>query len=185
MDNGASVKSAAAALAIPERLVNAASIRRNTDQRFLENNISPLIIEKMTEPVKRRLAQISTDEGFIAAVGLANRSSMSSTEAFTFVTEVNELRSSAKQVAFITEREQDLMDRIGATGGGVLNRKPMGPKRRLNNAMGTILNLPVDLGQLVGRLVEAHRAPSTAVAAARARSRPCDPLHDRPTYGVC
>lgn len=157
MDNGASVKSAAAALAIPEKLVNAASIRRNTDQRFLENNISPLVIEKMTEPVKRRLAQISTDEGFIAAVELANRVSMSSNEAFGFVTEINERRSSAKQVAFIKEREADLSDRIGATGGGVLNRKPMGPKARLNMAMGNILNLPDDLDALTSAYVGPER----------------------------
>jgi integrase/recombinase XerD len=40
MENGASVKSAASALAISEKLVNAASIRRNTDRRFLECSIS-------------------------------------------------------------------------------------------------------------------------------------------------
>lgn len=104
LDNGASVKSAAAALAIPERLVNAASIRRNTDQRFLENKIAPLIIEKMPESVKRRLSQISTDEGFVAAVELANRANMSSTEAWDFVTEINERRSSAKQIGYVQER---------------------------------------------------------------------------------
>jgi hypothetical protein len=81
----------------------------------------------------------------VAAVKLANRSSMSSNEAFSFVTEVNERRSSAKQVDFIKEREADLLDRIGKTGGAVLNRKPMGPKARLNIAMGSILNLPEDI----------------------------------------
>jgi hypothetical protein len=142
MDNGASVKSAAAALAIPEKLVNAASIRRNTDQRFLENNINPLLIEKLPESVKRRLSQISTDEGFTAAVDLAHRASMSSTEAWDFVTEINELKSSAKQVAYVHERAGDLMERIGSTGGGVLNRKPVGPKARLNMAASTIPSLP-------------------------------------------
>lgn len=171
MENGVSVRSAAAALAIPERLVNAASIRRNTDQRFLENKISPLVIEKMTEPVKRRLAQISTDEGFVAAVELAHRSAMSSGEAFTFVTEVNELRSSAKQVAFIKEREADLTDRISSTGGGVLNRKPMGPKARLNIAMGSILNLPEDLQVPVGAFVGPPPLRSSR-RSGRARERP-------------
>ena len=110
MDNGASVRAAAAALAIPEKLVNAASIRRNTDLRFLQNGIDPLVTDKITEPVKRRLAQISTDEGFVAAVDLAHRSGMTSTEAFTFVTEINELRSSQKQVEFIQERARDMTE---------------------------------------------------------------------------
>lgn len=166
MDNGASVKSAAAALAIPEKLVNAASIRRNTDQRFLENSISPLIIEKMPEPTKRRMAQISTDEGFVAAVELAHRSNMTSSEAFTFVTEVNELRSSAKQVAFIKERERAMTEQIGATGGGVLNRKPQGPKARLSIAMGSILNLPDDLDLLKKQYV----GPEADEAAKRMRA---------------
>ena len=122
--------------------LNAASIRRNTDQRFIENNISALVIEKLTEPVKRRLAQITTDEGFVAAVELAHRASMSSTEAFAFVTEVNELRSSAKQVAFIKDRAADLSDRIGSTGGGVLNRKRQGPRTLLRLAAGRPLGHP-------------------------------------------
>lgn len=169
MDNGASVKSAAAALAIPEKLVNAASIRRNTDQRFLENNISALIIEKLTEPVKRRLAQISTDEGFVAAVELAYRSNMTSGEAFTFVTDINELRSSAKQVQFIQQREQDMTDRIAGSGGGVLNRRPQGPKARLSIAMGSILNLPDDLDLIKKQYVgpEAEEAAKRMRQAAR------------------
>lgn len=169
MDNGASVRSAAAALAIPEKLVNAASIRRNTDQRFLENNISPLIVEKMPEPTKRRLAQVSTDEGFIAAVELAHRSNMTSSEAFTFVTEINELRSSAKQVALVREREAALTDKIGASGGGVLNRKPQGPKARLSIAMGSILNLPDDLELLRKQYIgpEADEAAKRMRATAR------------------
>lgn len=92
---------------------------------------------------------------------------MSSNEAFSFVTEVNERRSSEKQVNFIKEREADLLERIGASGGGVRNRKPMGPKARLNIAMGSILNLPEDL--------QTRRALSTGVAGARA-GWCCDPV---------
>lgn len=166
MDNGASVRAAAAALSIPEKLVNAASIRRNTDQRFLENQISPLIIEKMPEPVKRRLSQISTDEGFVAAVDLAHRSAMTSMAAYELVTEINEMRSSAKQVAFIKQREQDLYEQIGASGGGVLTRRTQGPKARLNMAMGMVDNLPDDMDLLKKQ----YLGPEAEEAARRLRA---------------
>lgn len=171
IDNGATIPEAAASLALPRKVVEKASVARNTDERFLQANLPLMRIEKLSEPVKRRLAQIWTDEGFVAAVNLAIDAAMTSSEVFTFVTGVNEHRSSDKQVAFVEQQRVDVYaERIGSTGGGLFKRKGIvGPKARIGLALSNIENLPTDLEEVLKVWVGPERDEAAKRLRANAR----------------
>jgi hypothetical protein len=136
LENGANIPEAAAALNLSRKVVEKASQQRNADLRFKQANLKPMIVDKLTEPVKRRLKDISTDEGFVAAVHLTVDAALVSGEVFNLVTEINELRSSTKQVEYVKALRDNLYkDRIQGSGGGTFTRKGMGPKQRLNLAI--------------------------------------------------
>ncbi len=65
MDNGADIKTAAAMLTLPRRVLDKASAQHTADERFRKAGLTPMEVEKLSEPIKRRLANIYTDEGFI------------------------------------------------------------------------------------------------------------------------
>lgn len=142
IDNGASARNAAAALVVPHAAVIKASATRTTDQRFRAAGIPALSIEKLNERLKVRLAQVVTDEGFVALVDLAVRASLGHHEVMRLVTEINEFSSAARQVAYVQQQADMLQDAIAAAGGGVITRKPQGPKSKIGIAMGQIDNLP-------------------------------------------
>lgn len=149
MDNGATIQTAAAALVVPQNALKKASQKKGTDQRFREAGIAPLVIEKLPESVKWRLAMVSTDEGFVALTDLVAKASLGVDMVFQMVTEINEHRSSAKQVAYVEAQREVYSEEISASGGGVLVRKPMGPKARISMSMTTIMNLPEDTGVIL------------------------------------
>lgn len=142
MDQGATVVAAAAALAVPTNALKKASQKRGTDERFRHAGISPVVIEKLPESVKWRLAMVSTDEGFTALTDLAHRAALGVDEVFKVVTEINELKSSAKQVAYVENLRDVYADQMAASGGGVITRRAQGPRARIAMAIGNILNLP-------------------------------------------
>lgn len=149
IDNGTPARDAAAALSIPQRLVVAASAKRTMDQRFLDCGIAPGIVDKLGEGVKRRLSNITTDEGFVEAVDLAVKADLSSTEVNEVVKECNGFRSSSTQVKNIKEWKEYYSDRIQGSGGGTFTRAPRGPKARVGMALGAILALPEDITEVV------------------------------------
>lgn len=166
IDNGATIPAAAAALSLPKSVLNRASSKRSAERRFHDNKVSPITVEKLPETVKRRLADIHTDEGFTAAVDLAVRARLSSDEVFELVTAVNEIRSSAKQVEYIDAQAELYRERIQATAGGVLgSRRPHGPKARMQLALGTINNMPD-----TDAIVKAYRGPERDEAATKFRA---------------
>lgn len=139
IDNGANIPDAAAALNLSRKVVEKASQQRNADLRFSQSGLPPMLVEKLTEPVKRRLKDISTDKGFVAAVHLVADAALVSGEVFTLVTEVNELRDSDKQAEYVKSLRDNLYkDRIQGSGGGTFTRKGMGPKQRLGLALSGI-----------------------------------------------
>ena len=135
----------AAALSLPRALLNKASQRRTTDQRFKDNKIPALVIEKLSETVKWRLSQVNTDEGFVALTDLVYKAALNSDAVFELVTEINELRSSDKQVAWVEQRKKDMLGEISASGGGVFTRAAKGPRQKVNLALTNILNLDEDI----------------------------------------
>lgn len=158
MDHGATMPVAAAALAVPQNALKRASAKRTTDQRFREAGIAPLIIEKLPETTKWRLAQVSTEEGLVALVELAAAASLSMDTVFTMVTEINEHRSAAKQVAYVAAQREVHIDEIAASGGGVRGaRRSQGPKARISIAMGSLMNLPTDTASILESYQGAER----------------------------
>ena len=146
IDNGANIPEAAAALSLSRKVVDRASQQRNAEQRFMTNNIPLMIIEKLGKPIKNRLKDISTDEGFVAAVNLTNDAALVWNEVAELVTETNALRSSSKQVEYVASLRENLYrDRIQDSGGGTFTRKSSrGPKGRVNMSVGNLLSMEWD-----------------------------------------
>lgn len=145
LDNGANIPEAAAALNLNRKVVEKASQQRNADLRFAQSGLPPMLIEKLSEPIKRRLKDISTDRGFKAAVQLTADARLVSGEVFSLVTEVNELRDSDKQAEYVQALRDNLYkERINGTGGGTFTRKGMGPKQRINLALSNISGVDWD-----------------------------------------
>lgn len=169
MDQGANVSTAAAALSLPRRILNAASAKRTMDQRFHDNGIAPLTVEKLGEGVKRRLSTITTDEGFVLAVGLCLKAHLSSAETNELVNDVNESRSASKQVDVVHRWTEEMSERIGGSGGGAFTRPPRGPKARVNQALGTVLNLDENLDEIIQSWQEPEREEAAKRMRAAAR----------------
>lgn len=144
-DSGVPLREAAAQLSVPLNLVTKASQKKNTDRRFEECKIPLAVIDKLPESTKWRLAQISTDEGFTAAVELASKAALGVDEVFQLVTEMNELKSSTRQVKYVGDQYHVYDDRISTSGGGVFKGRGITPKGRVAGAMTTVLNLPDNL----------------------------------------
>lgn len=158
INNGATIPAAAAAVNLPRKTVDRASQQATADRRFIDNNIPRLTIEKLGVPVKGRLSQISTDEGFVAMVDLVVRAKIGSNDVFKLVTEINELRSSDKQVAYVRDLEEQYASSIQGTGGGVLNgKRVMGPRAKVGSSLTNILSLPDDLEELTSHWVGPER----------------------------
>ena len=158
IDNGANIPEAAAALSLPRKIVEKASVTRTADQRFKQANLPLMVLEKLSEPVKRRLSNVSTDEGFVAAVNLVVDAALVSGEVFTLVTDINELRSSSKQVEYVSMLRRDLYaDRINKTGGGTFTRRTLGPKSRVGLALSNLDGLPEDLEEVAKAWVGPER----------------------------
>lgn len=166
IDEGATPKTAAAALVIPLSALTKAVANRNTDQRFRASGIAPIIIEKLNEPLKRRLAQVTTDEGFVALTELVAAASLKSDVVYELVTNINEIRSSAKQVQFVELQKDVYLDDIQASGGGVITRRRFGAKQRIGMALGQVLNLPDDIEAIMA----AYHEPEREEAAKRMRA---------------
>jgi hypothetical protein len=166
MDNGATIQTASAALMVPKNALSKASQKRSTDQRFREAGIAPLVVEKLAESVKWRLGMVNTDEGFVALTNLVAQAGLGVDDVFRLVTEINELRSSAKQVAWVQQQRDVYVDEIAASGGGVLTRQAKGPKSRLSMVVGIVNNLPED----VAEIVKNYQGPEREEHAKRLRS---------------
>ena len=166
MDNGATLHTAAAALNVPRGQLERASRKRSTDERFRTLGISPVVVEKLAETTKWRLGMVSTDEGFVALTDLVAKAHLGTDVVFELVTAINEIKSSAKQVAFVESQKAVYADEMAATGGGVLTRGARGPKARLAIALGVVANLPDDNDTIV----KSYQGPEREEAAKRFRS---------------
>ena len=120
----------------------------------------PMIVEKLSEPIKRRLKDITHRQGIRRGRAISPLdAALVSGEVFTLVTEINELRDSDKQVEYIKALRDNLYrDRIQGTGGGTFTRKGMGPKQRLNLALSNIGGVNWDDMETVSRPTSARSA---------------------------
>jgi hypothetical protein len=163
LDNGADIKSAAAMLSLPRRVLERASAQRSADQRFRDAGIAPLTVEKLPEGIKRRLANVHTDEGLVAMTELAVAANLNTGEVYDAVTALNELRSGALQAEWVAAHRASYAERIQAAAGGVFTRKPQGPKQRTGMALSTVLNVDRE------ELIRAYVGPEREQAAEKMR----------------
>jgi hypothetical protein len=119
INNGASQDDAAAAVSIKASDLKRAWARVKSDQRADEVGILRPQWDAIALSSKGRLAAIHTDEGMKAAANLVFRANLTPDEVFTMVAQLNEVRSSARQVAMVKNFEDVYKERIQGAGAGI------------------------------------------------------------------
>lgn len=147
IDNGSTIPAAAAAVNISVAALKRAVSKNNADRRADEVGLRRNEWDSLSSTVKNRLTNITTDEGFMAGAQLAFAAKLDAQEIFDLVALVNTTKSGARQASIVKNQREVYMDRIQATGGGVMstgNRAGMGPKARVSMVIGQALALPED-----------------------------------------
>lgn len=170
VDNGASLKVAAAAVSIPERVLTKAVGQKNADDRAKDVGVDQRKWERLGRTVRNNLASISTDEGFKEAMNLAYDAGLTSAEVQEVRTQLNGLgRGGQKQKSAVRAlATNEYHDRIQASAGGVLKTggtQGKGPRARLGMAVGQIEALGDP-----SIIVRAYAAEERAEHAERVRS---------------
>lgn len=161
VENGASIDHAAAAVSIAPRVLKRALARSAADQRADEVGLRRNEWDSLNATVKSRLKDIATDEGFGDAAKLAYAAKLDANEVFELVALLNSTKSGTRQRAIVKQQREMHSDRIQAAAGGLLgtaDRKALGPKQRLNMALGQALALPDDDDVIVKTYAVAERA---------------------------
>jgi hypothetical protein len=116
--------------------------RRKADLRAKEVHLDPEVWSALPDPVKIRLGQVNTDEGFKGMAELAYSAGLTGKEVADTITQVNATRSGTGQQAIVEHlREAVFADNITeALGGGRLQQrnKRRSWRQRLNMVLGNI-----------------------------------------------
>lgn len=127
MDNNVTAEDAAKQLGLKPFVVRNAASLAAVDRRADENGISRVKWDDLADAVRKRLGQITTDEGFKAMAQLVIDTKMGTQDVSHMVGEMNLLRSSAKQAAYVAAQREAWSHDV-QTGG--LKDLPTGPGRR-------------------------------------------------------
>lgn len=160
VDNGSSMDHAAAAVSIPVKHLKRAMARSAADTRADEVGLRRNEWDSLGATVKARLSNIATDEGFGDAAKLAFAAKLDANEVFELVALVNTTRSGQRQRAIVSKQRELHKERIQAAAGGLLgtaDRRALGPKQRLNMALGQAFALPEDDAQIVSMYAAPER----------------------------
>jgi hypothetical protein len=166
VENGAGQEAAAAAVNLSPRVLKRALAKNAADKRAAEVGIRVTEWETLSATVRNRLTNISTDEGFKAAAGLAYVAKLDANEVFDLVALLNSSKSSTKQQAIVKSQREAMSERIQAAGAGLLtsaDRNAATPKRRIGMVIGQTLALPDDDNAILA----AYAVPEREEAAQR------------------
>jgi hypothetical protein len=168
--SGASLKTAAAEVVVPERALRAAWLKQEANARADEVGLLKREWESLTATVRGRLKNISTDEGFRAAALLCYKAKLGVDEVTELVTEVNQSKSGRKQESVVKAWSDAFAERIAQAAGGVLSDGGRGrgrtPRQTLGLALGSLGTLPEDMGSLAELYVGDERQETAAKARA-------------------
>jgi hypothetical protein len=170
VDNGASETAAAAAVNLSPRILRRALHASKADRRADEVGIRRNEWDTLASPLKARLVQITTDEGFAAAAKLAIAARLNHHEIRELASMLAATRSGKRQASIVAHAREQYADRIGATGAGVLGtagkKRIVNSRARIGLIVGSILALPED----DSAIVTAYAAPDRATTADRLRA---------------
>lgn len=166
ISNGASEAEAAAMVNVRQAELKRHHQRIRSDQRATEVGILRHQWEPLAQSVKGRLASIGTDEGFKAAASLAFRANLGTEEVFELVTQLNGVRSSARQVALVKNFEDQVGDRIQEQSAGNVGhgRRQSTPKQVFHMALGQLGRLPENPEAIAERFVGEERGEAAKKA---------------------
>lgn len=123
VERGATQKSAAQRLGVPERRVQDAVYVRRGDRRAETMGLSRRWYD-LSQSTRRLLAGLHNDNTFKEAATLAMDVKMSSPEAQRFVKDLNDTRTEQAALALIGKRAEERKEEIKVTAGGRLGLTP-------------------------------------------------------------
>jgi ParB-like chromosome segregation protein Spo0J len=146
LDNNVSAEEAARRLGLKVHTLRAAANLANVDRRADEAGLLRTRWDKLPAAVKNRLGQISTDEGFAAMAKLTLDAGLRTEDVSAAVGQLNALRSSAKQVQYVTALRNTYAEDL-QTGGVKQDTKTIGrqtrsPKTAYGMTLGQLAVLP-------------------------------------------
>lgn len=175
MDQGWSEKAAAEAVGIGVGKVQRARGVEEAERRAVQLDV-PAGFFALPASSRWRLGNVKSDPVFAAAAECAIATQMTSSEVFTWVTELNNARSEADAMTMIGARQVELEQRQDARNGKARSGQTQVANVRLNAALTTLLGLddvatvnslpigdPRDV--MVGRLREARTKMSRLIKA--------------------
>jgi hypothetical protein len=160
VNGGASQAAAAAAVNISAGVLKREMLKADADKRARANGVDMREWESIASSVRNRLLNISTDEGFAAAVHLAYVAKLGTEEAFELVTDLNTSKSATKQRKHINDVASALAERIQDGGSGVLktrDRGAMSAKGRIHIMLGQLNTIHDDPTTIAAMFGEAEK----------------------------
>ena len=145
MDNGISAEESARRLGLKVSTLRAAANLAAVDRRADEMGLPRAKWDRLSTGAKARLGQISTDEGFAAMAKLTMDAGLRLDEIHQHVAQVNALRSSSKQVEFVTalRATQSEALQVGSTADATARGRQQRTGRYLYRAaLGQLAVLP-------------------------------------------
>lgn len=164
-DNGMSLAEAAKRMAVAVGKVRKASADQAAGRRADSVGITRKEWDAIPESYRVRLGQISTDEGFRAAVKLTKDAGLLFPEITALVSQLNDSRSGTRQEGIVKAlRNNDYAERIQqvkAGGGAAIGKRVRSPKAALSSGLGLLHTIPSD-DIIVSSLGEAERTEMSA-----------------------
>lgn len=161
MDNGASMKEAAARLSVRMSDLQRAANRAKGDKRAADAGVDPREWESLQSASRTRLLGVSTDEGFAGAAHLSYAARLGTDEVQDLVALLNGAgRSATKQRQIIKSETERHADRIQEAAGGTYNpkgRKAMTHKGRVQMILGQFVAIPDDIETVASSFADAER----------------------------
>jgi len=145
-DNGMPLAEAAKRLSLSPGLLRKAKAEIDATRRADAAGIRRAEWESLPTTIRNRLYNVSTDEGFIAATKLCVEAGLGAEAAFKMVSEMNDTKSSAKQLTIVELHREEYADRIGARKAGDMSGtkglRVRSPKTAWKATLGMIGVLP-------------------------------------------
>lgn len=143
VDNGMSIKDAAAQLLISRHILAKAINKIEVDRRAVDVGISPKIWDRIGTTYRIRIASLRSDQVFKETAIFVVEAGLRTNEIAALVAEINAQRSNAKQLAVIERWRTERGDQVGMghVVGKNNSRHRRGPRQRLAMALGLVSTL--------------------------------------------
>lgn len=180
IDSGTEQTKAAQVLRLPLTRLRSAWQLELANRRARDVGLNRKAWGELSQSVRTRLAQLSTDAAFRALFDLTVKATLKGDEVSKMATQLNQLRSEADQLAFIDSEATAIRDRVQASAGGKIKRE-LTPKHSLRMHLAAIAKVNLDTIPGMVNDEEGSQIATLCLAASEALTKLADNLTSAPT----